>query len=90
MKKIEIIPLAKKKSKRRGISQKCIRETITFPAQIVDGYGGRRVAQRKYVVRNKEYLLRVVYEEKKEAYEVVTAYLTSQIGRYWKEQKDED
>ncbi|MEA3222439.1 MAG: hypothetical protein U9P49_04670 [Thermodesulfobacteriota bacterium] len=82
--------MQKKKSKRRGISQKCTRETINSPAQIVDGYGGRRVAQRKYMVRNKEYLLRVVYEEKKEAYEVVTAYLTSQIGRYWKEQKDED
>ena len=42
------------------------------------------------MVRNKEYLLRVVYEEKKEVYEVITAYLTSQIGRYWEEQKDED
>jgi len=87
MKKIEIIPLAKKKSERRGIPQEWIKETINFPAQIVEGYGGRKVAHKKYMVRDREYLLRVIYEEKEDLYEVVTAYLTSQIGRYWKEEK---
>jgi len=81
VKKIEIIPLAEKKAERRGISQEWIKETIRFPAQIVEGYGGRKVAQRKYMVRNKEYLLRAIYEKKEESYEVVTAYLTFQIGR---------
>ena len=90
MKKIEIIPLAEKKAERRGISQEWIKKTIRFPAQIVEGYGGRKVAQRKYMVQNKEYLLRAIYEEKEESYEVVTAYLTSQIERYWTEEKDED
>jgi hypothetical protein len=42
------------------------------------------------MVHDKEHLLRVVYEEKEESYEVITAYLASQIGRYWKEEKDED
>ncbi len=90
MKKIEIIPLAEKKAERRGISQERIKETIRFPAQIVEGYGGRKVAQRKYMVQNKEYLLRAIYEEKDESYEVVTGYLTSQLERYWTEEKDED
>jgi len=90
VKKIEIIPLAEKKAKRRGISLEWIKETIRFPAQIVEGYGGRKVAQKKYMVENKEYLLRVVYEEKQESYKVVTAYLTSQIERYWTEGKDEN
>ena len=90
VKKIEIIPLAEKKAKRRGISQQWIEETIRFPAQIVEGYGGRKVAHRKYMVQNKEYLLRTIYEEKEDTYEVVTAYLTSQIGRYWMEGKDEN
>jgi hypothetical protein len=40
--------------------------------------------------KDKEVLLRVVYEETEESYEVVTAYLTSQIRRYWEEAKDED
>lgn len=90
MKKIEIIPIARKKLERRGITEERIRETINFPAQIVTGYGGRKVAHKKYMIEDKEYLLRVVYEEKEDMDIVVTAYLTSQVERYWKEEKDED
>ena len=90
MKKIEIIPIARKKLERRGITEERIRETINFPAQIVVGYGGRKVAHKKYMIEDKEYLLRVVYEEKEDMDIVVTAYLTSRIERYWKEEKDED
>ena len=86
MKEIHIIPLAQRKAARRRISKEWIKETITFPAQMVEGYGGRKVAQKRYFVRDKEYLLRVVYEEKEEAYEVITVYLTSQIERYWVEE----
>ena len=67
-----------------------MRETITFPSQVVEGYGGRKVAHKKYVVEDKEYLLRVVYEEGELLIEILTAYLTSQVTRYWKEAKDED
>ncbi|MEW6215296.1 MAG: DUF4258 domain-containing protein [Nitrospirota bacterium] len=90
MKRIEIIPLAKKKSERRGIPEEWIGETVNSPSQVIEGYGGRKVAQRKYMIGNKEYLLRVVYEEKGDLNEVVTAYLTSQIERYWEEKKNED
>jgi hypothetical protein len=89
MKEIDIIPIARRKLDRRGISEDWIRETIISPSQIVDGYGGRKVAHRKYMVGGKEYLLRVVYEEK-DRNVVLSAYLTSQINRYWKEEKDED
>ncbi|MDY6863164.1 MAG: DUF4258 domain-containing protein [Thermodesulfobacteriota bacterium] len=90
MRKIEIIPIARKKSKRRGIPEEWIIETINFPAQIVEGYGERKVAHRKYLREGREYLLRVVYEEKEELNKVITAYLTSQVERYWKEERDED
>jgi hypothetical protein len=50
----------------------------------VEGYGGRRVRQKKYVVNDKEMLLRVVVHEEKERLVVITAYLTSQIKRYWR------
>jgi hypothetical protein len=63
MKKIEIIPIARKKSERRGIPEEWIKESVNFPDQVVGGYGGRKVAHRKYMVKDKEYLLRVVYEE---------------------------
>jgi hypothetical protein len=87
MKKIEIIPIARKKLARRGISEDWIKETINNPDQLVQGYGGRKVAQRKYMIEDKEYLLRVVFEEKEESCDVVTGYLTSQIDRYWEEIK---
>jgi len=85
MKEIELIPIAKKKLERRGIPQKWLTETLNSPAQIVEGYGRRKVAHKKYMIEGKEYLLRVVYEEKEEQNVVLTAYLTSQIDRYWKE-----
>jgi hypothetical protein len=52
---------------------------------VLGGYGGRKVAHKKLFIDNKEYLLRVIYEETKEIYIVVTAYITSQTSRYWKE-----
>ena len=85
MKKIEIIPIAKRKLERRRIPERWIMETINNPSQVVEGYGSRKVAHRKYIIGNKEYLLRVVYEEEEEKSAVLTAYLTSQIDRYWKE-----
>lgn len=85
MEKIEIIPIARRKLERRGIPEDWIRETINSPTQVVEGYGGRKVAHKKYVIEDKEYLLRVIYEEKEELNVILTAYLTSQIMRYWKE-----
>ncbi len=90
MKEIELIPIAKKKLERRGILEKWVTETLNSPSQIVEGYGGRRVAHKKYMIEGKEYLLRVVFEDKKEQNVVLTAYLTSQVSRYWKEGKDEN
>ena len=87
---IEIIPIAKKKIERRGISEEWIRETLKAPSQTVNGYRGRKVAHKKYIIKRKEYLLRVIYEEQEELKLVVTAYLTSQNKRYWMEEKDED
>jgi hypothetical protein len=43
------------------------------------------LAQRKYIIGEKEYLLRAVYEEEGEKKVVLTAYLTSQMERYGKE-----
>ena len=85
MKKVEIIPIAERKYKRRGIKREWIADAVIDPTQIVDGYGGRKVAHKKVFVDDKEYLLRVVYEESEEIYTVVTVYLTSQVSRYWKE-----
>jgi hypothetical protein len=85
LKRIEIIPIARKKLLQRGIPESWVVETITTPDQIADGYGNRCIAQKTYGVRGKEYLFRVVFEDNEECFLVITGYLTSQISRYWKE-----
>ncbi|MDI6760196.1 MAG: DUF4258 domain-containing protein [Candidatus Brocadiaceae bacterium] len=87
MKRVEIIPIAERKLKRRGISKEWIEDTLLNPSQVVAGYGGRKIAQKKFLISAKEYLLRIVYEDTEEKYIIVTTYLTSQVGRYWKEEK---
>jgi len=87
MKAIGIIPIAERKVEKRGIKRQWIEDTIRRPGQTAEGYGGRKVAQRKFFIGDKDYLLRVVYEETEDMYTVVTAYLASQVSRYWKEEK---
>jgi len=68
MKKVEIIPIAQRKAERRGIQKEEIEDAIVNPMQVVDGYGGRKVAHKRFFRDNKEYLLRVIYEETEEKY----------------------
>ena len=48
-------------------------------------YRGRRVAQKVYYVGDKKMLSRVVLEDNDT---VVTAYLTSQVSRYWRDEHE--
>ena len=84
-KAVEIIPLARKKMAQRGILEAWVRETLANPEQVVDGHRGRLVAHKRIFMEDKERLLRVVYEETESQIIVVTAYLTSDIRRYWKD-----
>ena len=84
---IEIIPLALKKMKLRKIPVEWVKETVESPGQIVSGYMGRRVFQRIYRKKDEEMLPRVICDEVDEEKVVITAYLTSQIDRYWREEK---
>lgn len=70
---------------KRRILESWVKETLAGPEQVVEGYGGRRVAHKRMTTEGKERLLRVVYEETEDQLVVVTAYLTSDIARYWKE-----
>ncbi len=60
MKKVEIIPYCSAKRGRRGIQKKKNGDVIVNPMQVVDGYGGRKVAHKKFFRDNKEYLLSVI------------------------------
>lgn len=81
----KIIPLASKKIKLRKISKAMLTGTIKKPDQVVEGYGGRIIYQKIYNIKNKRKLLRIVCEKENNNIIVVTAYLTSQIKRYWRE-----
>ena len=70
---------------RRGSRESWVGETLRSADQLVEGHGGRLVAQRRRRIRKKEKLLRVVFEETQDKYVVITAYLTSDIERYWKD-----
>jgi len=84
-KRVEIIPLAQKKMAQRGIPTLWVEEALANPEQVIEGYAGRRVAHKRVAMEGKERLLRVVYEETERTLVVVTAYLTSDIARYWRE-----
>ena len=85
MKDIEIIPLARRTMERRGISEAWVGDALRNADQVVEGHGGRSVAQQRRRIRRREKLLRVVFEETEDKYIVITAYLTSDIKRYWKD-----
>ena len=87
-KKIEIIPIARKKAEKRGVSEAQILDTVNSPDQTVEGYEGRTIAQKKYIIRERQFLLRVVYEQQNEVVEVITAYLTSKVDRYWRKENE--
>lgn len=71
----------------REIEKVFIENVVKHPDQIVTE-GNRLVAHKKYFddTKNKEYLYRVFYEETVEEIIVVSAYKTSKIQKYWKEE----
>ncbi len=85
IKEIEIIPLAKKKMFRRGVKEIWVKEAVLNADQVVEGYGGRLVSHKLLIIEGKQKLLRVVYEQNPLSLRVITAYLTSQIKRYWRD-----
>ncbi|HHT9120685.1 MAG TPA: DUF4258 domain-containing protein [Candidatus Hypogeohydataceae bacterium YC41] len=87
MKNIEIIPIARRKMEKRGIKEEWVIEAVESPEQLVAGYGNRQVAHKRIDLGEQKRLLRVVYEVAETRFIVITAYLTSQIARYWKEEK---
>jgi len=48
---------------RRGIPESWVDEVLRSADQVVEGHGGRLVAQQRRRIRRKEKLLRVVFEE---------------------------
>ena len=71
----------------RKIPKNLVEETLKHPQQIVRNHGNRKIAQSIYRRDNKDFLLRVVYEQGSEGWVVITIYWTTKIKKYWEESK---
>lgn len=74
-----IKPAVRQKIEDHGLNVEEVEAVLAAPEQKVPGYGGRLV----YQSRAGRYLIRVVVEIDREPPEVVTAYRTSHVEKYW-------
>ena len=74
-----IKPAVRQKIHDHGLSVEEVEAVLGAPEQTVPGYGGRLVHQS----RTGRYLVRVVVETDRDPLEVVTAYRTSNVQKYW-------
>ena len=74
---IEITSHAKERMQEYNVTEDLLKDTINNPDAIAEGYGGRKIYQKKL----NSYTLRVIIEEGKEIKRVITVY-KAKGGRY--------
>lgn len=75
---------ARFETERRGISEDVLRQVLAAPEQRIYVRPGREVLQSRLTFQGKTYLVRVFIDVDREPAEVVTAYRTSKIEKYWR------
>ena len=83
--KIRLTDHARFEASRRSIPEEDIASVVQSPGQRTPSAKGRGILHNKYYDRDegKEMLLRVIGREKDDVFEVITAYRTSKIEKYW-------
>ena len=71
--------------KRRNISPELVKQVLSNPEQRISVRKGRDVFQSRIHDQDGLYLFRVVVDVDRRPFEVVTAYRTSKIDKYWGE-----
>ena len=71
---------------RRGFDQEIVRRVLTAPEQREAGRAGRDVLQSRIEFEGRPFLVRVFVDVDRSPAEVVTAYRTSRIQKYWRSQ----
>jgi hypothetical protein len=79
-----ISPHAAIEMERRGIDEAIVRRILAAPEQREAVRPGRDVLQSRIEVDGTTYLVRVVVDIDRQPAEVVTAYRTSKIDKYWR------
>ena len=74
-----IKPAVRQKIEDHGLSVEEVETVLSAPEQQVPGYAGRLV----YQSRVGRFLVRVVVEQDRNPPEVVTAYRTRDVAKYW-------
>ncbi|MFQ5880984.1 MAG: DUF4258 domain-containing protein [Candidatus Methylomirabilales bacterium] len=71
---------------RRGITEEQVRTVLGTPQQIIEVRPGRQVYQSRMTIGRppREHLLRVFVDTDRQPAEVVTAYVTSRVEKYWR------
>ena len=80
----EITSHAAFEMRRRGIADTMVRSVLAAPEQRHAVRPGRDVLQSRLAVADKAYPLRVFVDIDRVPAEVVTAYLTSRVAKYWR------
>lgn len=81
---IEFTDYARLQMVERELSEVFVREALAQPDEIVAGNKGRRVVHKRLEPSYGNHLLRVVFEESDEKWVVITVYVTSKVGKYWR------
>lgn len=78
--------------KRRAIPEDMVREILASPEQTVDVRPGRVIRQSRVWMGDppKHYLVRVIVDIDRAPPEVVTAYRTSRIEKYWRGNRESE
>ena len=71
---------------RRGLSEEIVRSVLAAPDRQIEIRPGRVVVQSqvKMSAPPKTYLIRVFVDVDRDPKEVVTAYRTSKVSKYWR------
>jgi hypothetical protein len=69
---------------RRGISREIVMQVVQHPEQRFPQRPGRHIFQSRVMLGGKPWLVRVVVDVDRTPPEIVTAYRTSSIRRYWR------
>ena len=71
--------------KERELSKELADQILLNPMQVLESKKGRKIAQSIVKFEKKAFLIRVVYIERPDHYNVITVYKTSRIKKYWRE-----
>lgn len=78
-----LTPHAIRQMERRGLDRALVADVIMRPRQRVTLRPGRDALQSLVEMDGRRYLVRVIVDVDRNPPEVVTAYRTSRIGKYW-------